>query len=73
MAIPAGYDQVRLLVCHELKELGRDRPPWRAPYLVCNDDPVAPEICRHVCQRFFRLPMRFVLADLDEQDLVSLL
>jgi hypothetical protein len=60
MAIPAGHDQVRPLVSHKLKELGRNRPAWWAPDLVCDDNPVAHEIAGHVCQSFLGLRVLFM-------------
>jgi len=73
MAIPAGHDQVRPLVSHKLKELGRNRPAWWAPDLVCDNDPVAHEIAGHVCQSFLGLRVAFMLANFEEQYLFRLL
>jgi hypothetical protein len=73
VAIAAGDDQVRVLVFHKLEELGGDRSTWGAPYLVCNDDPVAHEIRRHVPQILLRRRVALMLADFDEQNLFRLL
>jgi len=56
-----------------VQKLGRDRPSRPAPDFGCHDHAVAHEVGRNVGQILLGLPLRFVLADFDEHNLLGLL